>query len=710
MENNWPYFKVKNKDKTFFKTPEQVEEELRAGYIVSDDTDNETIGNGWGGRIGKIKKQFKNNKLEKHLEALRKHPDEYVRLYNLQFSINHFTRKVNPSNEDSEEIQPARAIIFIDDKDDNIKVDVEMFDPVGTDLVIDEGKANFDPNGLNVTRAKAVIDLLNRHNLVEGLDDLKLYDADENCTNLINKAVEELKQDAYAEERGFMSGEKAPKQDDNPVSDEDFVSAASNEGSAQQTHADTSESSKNGGFFSNIFGSKNKLSAESKKDIEKANKVFENWLNKNKVKGRSWQLGYDWDGGWETFTAYPSESIKRRRRDVEANDKGELKYNYEFKIYTRVKNGKVEIAYSLPPGKILNNDQSALIAAAFKAAGVKYVSFNGMTDANEAAMRTGCAMKGLIPVNHTINFEKFDKMVDIAGTKMDKNSPEFYRYKYDLAMQVDKNLQKKGIDWRDEKNKNNPDCRRIRWSIGAYELHPFRDLWEDFGLRSSFEKKVRMNSLSQEERTNKGAAYVIGAKMAVFSLYQTFSENTSSPVSALLDEKNKTLTNNEKEALSLALAKAGTSKDTNVRDLSPKTLLALYDAMYETQTELAKKDLEDSYLKAIVSANEFDSKDNPEQYAIRECNGNADLLISNMNEELKDCQLPPIFLTRTTNPKYNFNEAHDRAVELGIIRPRPKKTRYNRDENADGDDNENKDTAPRKKMALPSGFSRDGGR
>ncbi len=717
MEDKWPYFEVKNTDKTFFQTPEQVERELCAGYVASDNSDEETLGSGLGRRIGKLKNKFKNNKLEQHLDALRKHPDEYVRLYNLQFSINHFTQKVNPSDEDSEEIQPAQAIIFIDEKDNNIKVNVEMFEPVGADLVIDEGKANFDATGLSVTRVKAVIDLLNRHHLVDGFDDLKLCDADENCTNLVNKAVEELKEEAKKEEKGFMRGESTDSIDNTPVKDEDFNTPSSSEGSAEQAHNAPSNTERRSGLLGKIFGF-NKISEAEKQELEKANKIFENWLNKNKVKGRSWQFGYEWSGGWDTFTAYPTESIKRRRYDVEANEKGELKYNYEFKIYTRIKNGKVEIAYSLPPGKILNNDQSALIAAAFKAAGVKYVSFNGMTDANEAAMRNGCAMKGLIPVNHTINFEKFDKMIDTAGIKMDKNSPEFYRYKYDLAMQIDKNLQKKGIDWRDEKNKNNPDCRRIRWSIGAYELHPFRDLWEDFGLRASYEKKVRMNDKNPDDRAKYGAAYVIGAKMAVYSLYQAFSENAASPVSVLLDQNNNTLSKEEKAALSSVV---GDSTDTNVRDLSPKALLALYDAMYNTQIEVAKRDLEDNYRRAIISANEFDSKDNPEQYAIRECNGNADLLISNMNEELKDCQLPPIFLTRTTNPKYNFDEAHDRAVELGIIKPRAKKNRYkserrdydSRDNNEERNDNigdeENKNTSPRKKMALPDGLRRDSG-
>lgn len=707
MDDKWPYFDVEYSGAHFFTSVEDVEQELRAGYVVSDDTDEETLGNGIGSPSKKFKGKHKNT-IEQHLKALRDYPDEYLLLYNMQYSINHFTLERPAEGENAEKFQPARAMIFIDNENDNIKIDVEMFEPVGADLVIDEGKANFDTKNFSVAKAKAIIDLLQRHKMVDNLDDLKLKDADEECQNIVKQAVEELKKEKNRPSKGVMSEESEDSDENSSVDDEAFNKfSSSNEGdTGQSTETPPQTEEKHGirGWWARRRAQR-ALSASDREQILKANKIFENWLNKNKVNGRSWRLGYDGDGGWTTFTSYPTEYRKLPRHDVEANDKGEMKYNYEFKIYTRVVNGKVQIAYSLPPGKILNNDQAALIAAAFKAAGVKYVSFNGMTDANEAAMRTGCAFKGLIPTNHTINFEKFDKMIDSAGTKMDKNSPEFYRYKYDLAMQIDKNLQKKGIDYREEKNKNNPDCRRIRWAVGAYELHPFRDLWEDFGLRGSYEKKVRMTNMSVTEKTDNGAAYMIGAKMAVFSLYQAFSENASSPVSVLL-EKNSALTEDEKLALSLALRQNQTSSDTCVRDLSPRTLLALYDAMSRTQTEQAKKDLEESYFKAIVSSNEFDSKDNPEQYAIKECNDNADLLISNMNEELKDCQLPPIFLTRTTKPKYNFKEAHDRAVELGIIRPRKNK---NRGDNERNDNAENESNNSRRKTALPYSHRGRGG-
>ncbi len=707
MDDKWPYFDVEYSGAHFFTSVEEVEQELRAGYVVSDDTDEETLGNGIGSPSKKFKGKHKNT-IEQHLKALRDYPDEYLLLYNMQYSINHFTLERPAEGENAEKFQPARAMIFIDNENDNIKVDVEMFEPVGADLVIDEGKANFDTKDFSVAKAKAIIDLLQRHKMVDNLDDLKLRDADEECQNIVKQAVEELKKEKNRPSKGVMSEESEDSTDNSSVDDEAFSKfSTSNEGdTGQSTETPPQTEEKHGirGWWERRKARRS-LSTEDREQILKANRTFENWLNKNKVKGRSWRLGYDGDGGWTTFTSYPTEYRRFPRHDVESNDKGEIKYNYEFKIYTRIVNGKVQIAYSLPPGKILNNDQAALIAAAFKAAGVKYVSFNGMTDANEAAMRTGCAFKGLIPTNHTINFEKFDKMIDSAGTKMDKNSPEFYRYKYDLAMQVNKNLQKKGIDYNDEKNKSNPDCLRIRWAIGSYELYPFSHLWTHSGLRDSYEKKVWMTNLSSGERKNSGAAYMIGAKMAAFSLYKVFSKNSSSPVSVLLNG-NSSLTEDERLALASALRQNNVSSDTNVHDLPPKTLLALYDAMFKTQTEQAKKDLEESYFKAIVSSNEFNSKDNPEQYAIKECNENANTLIRNMNEELADSMLPKIFLTETVKPTYNFKEAHERAVELGIIRPRKNK---NRGDNERNDNAENESNNSRRKTALPYSHRGRGG-
>ncbi|MBP5399360.1 MAG: hypothetical protein J6Y53_02970 [Alphaproteobacteria bacterium] len=706
MDTKWPYFDVEYGGARFFTSIEAVEQALRDGYVVSDDADEETIGNGLGGPSKSFKKRH-NNTIEQHLKALKDHPEEYMLLYNLQYTINHFTLE-RPTEEGSEKFQPARAMVFIDDKTNNIKVDVEMFEPVGADLVIDEGKANFDIKNFNVPKAKAILDLLQRHKLVSGLDNLKLNDADEECQNIVSQAVEELKKEKNRPSSGFMRGESEDYNGNSPVGDDAFEKfSSSNEGRASQgMPTPPQETEKRGlrGWWAKRREGK-KLSSEELENIRKADKIFENWLNKNKVKGRSWQLGYDWNGGWTTYTAYPNESTKRRQHDIEANEKGELKYNYEFKIYTRVKNGRVEIAYSLPPGKILTNTQAALIAAAFKEAGVKYVSFNGLTDDNEAAMRTGCAFKGLIPVNHTINFEKFDKMVDSARTKLRNNSPQFCEYVHDLAMQIDKNLQKKGIDWRDEKNHNDPDCLCIIWAEKYYKLYPFSIFWNSYyGLENTFNNRVN-EAITLSPKNN--AAQIIGAINAVARISEIYSETNGKDFAYLLNDNCQLLTSDEKNILISSLRNAGISTKSLVRDNGARVLKPVYERMCATQEELAKKDIEAKYFEDLGDREKGNKIDNPKQHAIESCYKVARGKIDDINRTFDGSKLETIGLSLgKIGLTYDYSLADEQAIKMGLIKSYKNRNRRDNDSN---DDDENRNNNFRRRNSLPYAHSGRGG-
>ena len=668
MSENWPYFKVNKSSITLFPTKEDVENSLRAGYVMTDDPDEDLLAN-FGNNPQRTRNKYMKERLQRHLDALDAHTEEYIRLYNLQFTINNFYAKKDPADENSEEFLPAKANIDIDDSS-NPKMTVEMFAPIGADLIVDDETATFDPKGLSVPRMKAIIDLACRHNMVSDINAFELENCDADLKNMLEKAKEELIKEHREPVTGGMSGEE-----DKPVSDADFEKAKDEKKQQPQP-------------------SDNKNSNEPQRDpkaekemLDKANKLFENWLNKNKIKNNTWFLGHDFSGGWTTFTVYSSESDDPFRKPVEKTRRGDIKYNYELEIKTRIRNGRLEIEFSVPYGKNLNEDQAANIAAAFKAAGVKRITFDGLTDGNEAAMRLGCAAKGVIPINHNINFEKYDKMINMAGVKMDKNSPDFYQYQYDLAIQVGERLKGKGIDWNDEKNKNNPECRRIRWAVGAYKRHPFRDLWEDSGLRDSYEQKIDICTVAKGTKAYSDAAYAVGAKMAVYYLYQEFSQNALSPISVFLDGKSGSLNEREKLVLANALQRSNISLDTTMRNVPPHVFLELYEEMFKTQHENAKRDLEYNYVEALTSANKYGSKDNPEYIAIRKCASNAEVFMRNMKKELAEFQLPEIGLKDPNEYNYDFKPAYEKAVADGLIDENAgrKGRRYNRNSTSQDD-------------------------
>ncbi|MBO7556752.1 MAG: hypothetical protein J6T72_05105, partial [Alphaproteobacteria bacterium] len=298
MSENWPYFKVNKSSITLFPTKEDVENSLRAGYVMTDDPDEDLLAN-FGNNPQRTRNKYMKERLQRHLDALDAHTEEYIRLYNLQFTINNFYAKKDPADENSEEFLPAKANIDIDDSS-NPKMTVEMFAPIGADLIVDDETATFDPKGLSVPRMKAIIDLACRHNMVSDINAFELENCDADLKNMLEKAKEELIKEHREPVTGGMSGEE-----DKPVSDADFEKAKDEKKQQPQP-------------------SDNKNSNEPQRDpkaekemLDKANKLFENWLNKNKIKNNTWFLGHDFSGGWTTFTVYSSESDDPFRKPVE---------------------------------------------------------------------------------------------------------------------------------------------------------------------------------------------------------------------------------------------------------------------------------------------------------------------------------------------------------------------------------------------------------
>lgn len=611
-----------------------------------------------------------------NFESFDKDPDTYIALYSIQHAV--------------EEGGEAKAHLTIGEND-ALKLKIEMLQPISANIDIVDGKVQFSPEGMTPDKMHDMVAFLERHGIVADIDNLKLENADEETHEVFDEAVQQFEEEqegkpqifsfsAYSEDGVEEDYEEIPGSSYDPADElreHMFDDVADENTSVEKTKEEKEEEEESYG----LFGGKapkpvNDSGKNAKKDFDQS---VTKWMNKNKRKGFSWFDGSTFNG-WDTFTCYPGENTKQDRTPITIDHKtGAMKYNYEFKVYTRMKNGHLEVCFSLPPGKNLTDDQAYMITSALKDAGVKYVQYGkDMTDTNEAILRTACAKRLLVPTDHKIDFDRYDKMIEAAGKKVDNNSKDLFRYKYDLAMQMDKNLRKKGVDYTNPANKNNPDCRRIRWAVGAYQLHPFRDLWEDFGLRGDYEKRLAEGTPGDPKCTDPkiakdGAKKVIGAKMAVGSLYDMFSDNAGQDVAYLLSKDCKSLNDKEKGVLQTYIDNNGLSKETLVHDMPPAALRAIYAEMCNTQEAKVKKDIEKEYLEILRSNKQNGSKDDPEKGAIREVFGRADTYIQNMNEELKDSQLSPIFLTKKAMPKHDFTQVREEAIAEGLIRtPSPR--------------------------------------
>ena len=586
---------------------------------------------------------------DKILSALEANPEQLTTLMSFKDSIDEKGKDV------------VETKLDLDSEPFKLKVDLKS---VGTELEVVDGKVYFDTEGMDAKKMHDTIAFLEQHCLVEQSKNLKIKDADEQTLACFDEAKEMFEEESYGPPQIVGIGDIPPENLEALRSQEIASADESNDddnsnGNTENQVNDNSNAGYQGFAAGNVEPSNNE---PSPKDVLKAaNKSVEGWCNRNKRRNYSWFKGTSVLGGWDTYTIYPGEDRNQNWKPVTKDKHGRIKVNYEFKVYTRMRNGKLEVCYTCPPGKNLTDDQADLIAGIFEDAGIKYVDFKAMTNPNQAVMRTACAKKLLVPTSHKLDQERFDKMMDAAGKKNDSNSPKLYAYKKDLALQMGEYLRnEKGIDWQDVKNKNNPSCRRIRWAIGAYELHPFRDLWEDFGLRGEYEKRLAAGSPSDPHCTDaeNGAVKVIGAKMAVYSLFEMFRDNASKDVRHLLGQ----LTGEEKAALS------GLPLNTKVRDMPKESLLAIYSAMCKTQEGVVKNDLEEEYLNIARRNHENGSKDDPEAGALNVMFSRANTMITSLNEELADCNLPQIYLARKDTPKYDFTAARKEASEKGYVR------------------------------------------
>lgn len=722
MANGKPYFALKT-DQASQMSVEEVKKALQYTLDAVKVPEEEKQSGEKRLDIEKRKSQMQRKSAQQQIEIMESNPELYTFLYSLKENISNEIVPTDPQKTESPDRQTAETFAITKDENGSLSMKISLLQPAGVLMEVVDGRVQFSPEDMTPEKMKEMIDFLQRHGLVVDTSNLKLENADKDTQQLFDKVLEQKVHDEtgrpnvmYAvalddnDNDDNASFDETAEEAKNEVLNDQLSHVGSESPASEEENEDGESTDENDNGLDRAETAaekaaprKNKKDKKKKKEktakekqLDALNESIAGWMDKNRNKGYSWFEGTSWqdckNGSWQTFTCYSSESTDPFRKPITIDPKTkEVKCNYEFKIYTRInKDGKLEIAYSLPPGKSLTEDQAYLITSALKDAGVKRVKFDKMSDTDDAMMRGACAKRALVPVGHKINAERFDKMIETAGKKLDANSPELYRYKYDLAMQMKNLLEAKGIDVSAEKNRSNPDCRRIRWAVGAYQLHPFRDLWEDFGLRGKFEEAVAKGTpgmATTDKGEKNGAAQVIGATMAVVSLYRLYEANMNEPLTVkdLLDGKNNLLRNEkERQALRNALAQNNDKLDTNIRNLSPGTMRNIYVAMCETETQKAKKDIDDRYLEILRNNKDIDGKGESPDSAVSYCLNNARARIEDVNGQLEDCELKKIYLTRFSMPRHDFSDARAEAKKQGLIKdnsntsrqqPSPQKTR-----------------------------------
>ncbi len=579
------------------------------------------------------------------LDVYQKNPEFYTTLYALKNATNAETVS-DGEGDKAKETERANARIC-EDQNGNLFLAVDIMKPTDISFQIHDGKLYFDPSGMTPDRLKEMLAYLDRRGLVSfiDMDSLKLENADQATGEMFAATQAEIKQEIgrQGEDTGY-SVAAAPLAVDQAANDEPQTP----DDNSNDIH-DNAPDIPVTGTIPVRGGNANKAPDDA---YENAIQSLTKWMDKNKRRGLSYFVTHR--GGYTVFTAFEKENPENMQQDGVIDSKTkDVKTRHECKLYVRMdENGRLEVSFSLPSGKMLNDNYADRIMDAYKDAGIKRVKFGTMGDANETAIRLGCGRALIVPVDLKLSQTKFDKMIDAAEGKNGKNNPKVIKYRRDLALQLAYQLQQKGIQWDDPKNKNDAECRCVRHAVGAYNMSPFRDWWEDFGLRGAYEKIIKENGSGNPD----GAAAAIGAAKAVAKLYAAYSDGVDqkdATIGYLVSDKCSSLTPEEKEKFKSYL---NGHEDIPMREMPPEAAIRLFHIMQETQEKRAKRKIEDEYRKLVKD--DF-YKGNAARDAVAPYLTEATTEIENVKTELADIGLPPIVVIRIGTPKHNFRQIQD---------------------------------------------------
>lgn len=607
---------------------------------------------------------------EREVEAYSSNPELYTRLVELKEAFEAEYAPVNGDAKEAELDKPKHECSIAFDEQNNLFLEVRSLHPNEFSFQIHDGKIVFPSSGMDAAKFKEAMEYLERRGLASSVDisDLKLENADEQSATAFQDAKDEIDAENTApvteeELTTCSSAEEEEKSvlnvDEKEQTVDDAAEAPASEGENSQEVSKAGDDAK-------------KTTLGSKITNQQYNSAYDSitgWMNLNRRRNLSYFETKE--SGYTVWTVFPSENDRNMEHDNLIDEKGDLKTRNEMKIYMKKnEGGGLEIAFSTPNKKPLTEYQAECILDAFKDAGIKRVRMGKTPPPTEAAFRVAAGKAMVVLVGMKMTKDRFEKMMGAAEGKHGKDNPDVMDYKRRLALEMAVYLKTKGKNYTDENMRNNEDCRCVRHALGHYTFVPFRNLWEDFGLRTELEKVLKENTVGGKRETN-GAASTIGAVMAVSKLYATFKEGADThqlTVADLLSSKCQTITPEEKKLFALDLQKRSKEypniMQEDVRNMPPAAFKDLFHIMTKTQEAIAKKNVEKRFDETCMKSSKINlDYSRNETESINYYLENAKNELSSVNEELKDCGVNPLFLPNLGRPRHDFDKQIDGIKE-----------------------------------------------
>lgn len=316
------------------------------------------------------------------------------------------------------------------------------------------------------------------------------------------------------------------------------------------------------------------------KDVEDNMK---GWCERN---GKREGYSYFHTGGiltsWNTWTIFASENSSNMSNLGKQDKDGNLKANFEAQISARIKNGRLEVRYCLPPAGKMTAMVAEQIVELHAMNGAKKIRFVGICDHDLKEIRTACAKKLVVPVGIGLKVSAAQDMITEARKNHDIG-PEILDYERRLAEQIRQNAENKGK------------------SMSATESKFYKDTMEKVSIATysnlfSSDRGINARLVGVDYNGN-DISKVMASRYAAADVYQLYSRvatsgnQSVSGIAEALHEINSRLgiEANTQEQYQTFLSKAKLKGTENITKLTPEQMGALYDSIYESRREMSKK-------------------------------------------------------------------------------------------------------------------------
>ena len=320
----------------------------------------------------------------------------------------------------------------------------------------------------------------------------------------------------------------------------------------------------------------NQAKVFKKENVEKQfEKFFEEGLARRRglsyFKTHTSILNFD----WTEYIIYDTEDKKNRSKDGVEDKNGNVKYTYSFKLFIREeKDGSMSFAYRTPFHKPLNEDIVGGIVGQLKDLGFTHVNFPvGLPDKEKGIWRKALAEKGLVPIGMSLDRSKAEGMVKAAREKL--SSEDFAKFKYRLALQMDKHNKQKG------KKVSASEQEFIDTLLLAHKYEAF-----SIGYTESLKGKITRFVHPHKEREN-GAVNKIAAMSNLRRLFNVFKEGVD--YGSILN--SEVLTDKEKDII----RQNHPELHENPSKFTGEHFSLLYDIMFKESHDIAHAELEKKF-------------------------------------------------------------------------------------------------------------------